>query len=279
MLKGLPGGASPEELHDLLEPLSDEERASWSTRLAALTRQEAAEYRQAVSRLKQGTGLPRVLLYPIKHRTTTTALARFVALVLVGESGPKPSLWVVSGYLTRTSNGSEIAIGALMVQPMPESPETVIGSTVLRVVAKECSAILGRAQALLLDEPEWLDVLEHFDLVVPTSEEKQRARALAEAAAGLTLRRGRTGYPDDHYRRIALRYLDLQREGIGRGINKRIAELETKHLGRHVARETARDWISGATKRGFLAPGKQGRAGREPGPNLYRPNEQDGSTP
>jgi hypothetical protein len=62
----------------------------------------------------------------------------------------------------------------------------------------------------------------------------------------------------------------LQAEGIGRGILKEIAAREAKRLDRHVARETARDWVRGARERGFLTPGKPGRAGAQPGPNLYR---------
>jgi hypothetical protein len=107
-----------------------------------------------------------------------------------------------------------------------------------------------------------LEAMGHTDT---SAERIAWARQVADAVQAVPLRRrGRRGYPDDHYRRIALAYLDLQQQGVSRGIQHRLAEQERKQP------ETIRDWLHIATKKGFLTPGKQGRAGgRHAGPNLY----------
>ena len=112
-------------------------------------------------------------------------------------------------------------------------------------------------------------MLEAMGYTNASAERVAWARQVSEQAQSLALRRrGRRGYPDDHYRRIALAYLDLQRQGVARGINQKLAKQESRQP------ETFRDWLSTATKKGFLSPGKQGRAGRVAGPLLY----DDGSS-
>lgn len=95
-----------------------------------------------------------------------------------------------------------------------------------------------------------------------------RARRLTKAASIEQLKRGRTGYPDDHYRRIALAYLDLLAMGNRRGILNKLAEQETNRLARYVPRETVRTWVRRARELQFLTAGEPGRAGAEPGPRL-----------
>jgi hypothetical protein len=106
-------------------------------------------------------------------------------------------------------------------------------------------------------------MLEEMGYSGASQDRKEWARRVAEEARSVTLRRGRRGYPDDHYRRIALAYLDLQRQGVTQGIQQRLAEQEQRQW------QTIRDWVHIATKKGFLTPGSRGRAGRMPGPNLY----------
>jgi hypothetical protein len=65
----------------------------------------------------------------------------------------------------------------------------------------------------------------------------------------------------DHYRRIALRYLEILEER--RDVLVALAQEES------VPRETIRDWVRKATELGFLGPGTPGRAEQRPGPNLY----------
>lgn len=93
--------------------------------------------------------------------------------------------------------------------------------------------------------------------------EARRNTALADLADGSAPKQGRKGYPDDHYRRIALRYLHLVNDKrVTRGVLNLLAAEEERPM------ETVRTWIHQARKRGFLSPGEQGRAGAMPGPRL-----------
>lgn len=104
-----------------------------------------------------------------------------------------------------------------------------------------------------------------------SADRKEWARRVSEEARSIPLRRrGRRGYPDDHYRRIALAYLELQRQGVSRGIQQQLAEQEGRPW------QTIRDWVRIATEKGFLGPGSKGKAGRMPGPNLYDDGSSDG---
>jgi hypothetical protein len=94
----------------------------------------------------------------------------------------------------------------------------------------------------------------------------RRAAGDAKRAPALT-RRGPHGLGDDHYRRIAVAYLDLADAGMGRGLVQELARLEKRPT------ETVRDWIHEARNRGFLTKGERGRVGAFPGPMLtdYKP--------
>lgn len=83
--------------------------------------------------------------------------------------------------------------------------------------------------------------------------------------ANTTTRQGaprRPPIPAQHYRRIAIRYLQLISQGARNGILHTIAEEE------NVAYHTARDWVAKARELKFLSDGRQGIAGATPGPNL-----------
>jgi hypothetical protein len=86
----------------------------------------------------------------------------------------------------------------------------------------------------------------------------------AVTAASETRPRGRPSHPDAHYRRIALEYLRLQGEGVGRGVIIQIAAAEGK------PKETVRTWVAEARRRGYLTSIGQGRPGAEPGPELVK---------
>ena len=86
---------------------------------------------------------------------------------------------------------------------------------------------------------------------------------------------GRAGYPDDFYRRVAVRYLELVRDG-NTSVHTTLAAEATREKwlprSRRIERETVRTWIKVAIKKGFLVPsGKQGSRGGTEGPNLYPP--------
>lgn len=98
----------------------------------------------------------------------------------------------------------------------------------------------------------------------PVNDFTTAARELAQQVDPAQMRRGRHGYPDDFYRRIAFAYLALQEQReSARGLLDDLAEAENK------PRETIRDWVREARTRGFLSPTTRGRAGASPGPKLY----------
>jgi hypothetical protein len=95
-------------------------------------------------------------------------------------------------------------------------------------------------------------------------QEAARNTLLGEAAGRSEPKRGRTGYPDTHYRRIARRYLELVngQPPVTRGVLQVLAAEEERPV------ETVRTWIHQARQRRFLSPGERGRAGGMPGPLL-----------
>lgn len=107
-----------------------------------------------------------------------------------------------------------------------------------------------------------------------TPEAKALMRRLA-AAAQQVPQRGRSGYSDDFYRRVAVAYLNFlaATPPVTRGILAAIADLAIEQQwfddGRPVPTETVRSWVLQARKRGFLSGGEKGRAGAQPGPRLY----------
>jgi hypothetical protein len=104
---------------------------------------------------------------------------------------------------------------------------------------------------------------------VHSPQQETRARKIAEAAEQTELARGRRGYGDAHYRRVAFAYLDRMAQGQHRGVLAALAAAESERLGRSVPIETMRTWINQARRRGFLGPGEPGRASATPGPRLY----------
>lgn len=83
------------------------------------------------------------------------------------------------------------------------------------------------------------------------------------ATAAVELKRGRGGYPDEHFLGLAVRYLQLRDAGLTNGITGELADEYDR------PEATIRDWIRQAERRGFLTEAAQGRGGtREAGPRL-----------
>lgn len=102
--------------------------------------------------------------------------------------------------------------------------------------------------------------------VGPDSDFGQSTRAAAAHLRPEKERRGRPRkYPDSHYQRIAHAYLALQAQGRSRGLLDALADQEGR------PRETIRDWVHTARKRGFLSVASRGRPGALPGPRLHEP--------
>jgi transposase len=68
------------------------------------------------------------------------------------------------------------------------------------------------------------------------------------------LRRGRPGYPDEHYREIAELYSTLILAG-ERAPNEKIAKIKD------YSPSTVAGWVKKARELGYLPPGKKGKAG------------------
>jgi hypothetical protein len=129
-----------------------------------------------------------------------------------------------------------------------EYPPAGVTSDVLRDVK------VGKLLESLRRELAGVSVTELTDV------ERKWAAAAAEA---VELKRGRDGYPDEHFRRIALSYLKLRNDGLTNGIAAALAEQEDRPAA------TVRDWIREAERRGFLTAASKGRGGtRTAGPSL-----------
>jgi len=145
-------------------------------------------------------------------------------------------------------------------RPYTPAEANLTGDALRRV---RLSAILARAHAELAGHAELAEIAQRFAWPdAPSSRERDALTEIAAEAAAGRPKRGRPGLGDAHYARIAHAYLQKQAEGHGRGILNALAEQERR------PRQTVRDWVAGARKRGFLTPGTQGRAGALPGPRL-----------
>ena len=165
-----------------------------------------------------------------------------------------------------------IAIESLQLKPGPTEPARGgLTSTTLRMVP--VGRIMDQARADLLSmtiPPSFAQALmPGWDGSSFLGEFMARMASSMERAITAARQTGRLGKGDPFYRDIALSYLKLQDEGIGRGILPRLAQ----DLGR--PRETIRDWVHQARVRGFLTAGTQGKAGALPGPRLLAQDEQE----
>ncbi|MDA8289943.1 MAG: hypothetical protein M0014_16130 [Actinomycetota bacterium] len=101
-------------------------------------------------------------------------------------------------------------------------------------------------------------------------QEGQVSRELQRLASSRKApRTGRRPTPQWNHRRLALEYLKLQEKGVGRGIRRELAVIESRHQRRPVTDSMVLSALVQATHKGFLGPGTRGRAGRAPGPNLF----------
>jgi hypothetical protein len=173
--------------------------------------------------------------------------------------------WCCTAFLRLTTDRRWI-IASYTVSPWADVPSG--GATTATARSLPFGRWLAMAHARLPEMGDWLakGTLPSGAPTMVLPQHVERARRLAELARGAELRKGRKGYPADHYRRIAFEYLDLQSQGVGRGIQRRLAEQQDPQR----QWQTIRDWLAKATELGFLTKGTPGRAGREPGPNLYR---------
>jgi hypothetical protein len=200
---------------------------------------------------------PVVVAQPLTDPHDEAVIAELAAGTLVdGEP------WLVRAVLRRDPKGPPF-VARLSVEHFPVDDVEVTG-TVLR--ALPLARIRDLALAWLIPVALAREAMAEVGGWGETPESAQRAREAADEAA--KPKPGRRALPREHYAGIAARYLEHLEDG-RRNVLVVLAEEEG------VPRETVRDWVRKATKLGFLAPGKPGRAEKRPGPNLYRKDDDD----
>lgn len=200
--------------------------------------------------------------------------AVFAVHLIAPSKHARPEPWLIRAVLRATKRGPVI-LARVAVEHLTKGDAEVTGMVLRGVplarIRDLAQARLGMAAyvvQMIADEPGW-----HV-----TPEEVEWARRAAREAAKLPLRRGRKGYPPDHYRGVALRAIELA-NAERRDVIEALREEEAKRLGKYVAYDTIKRQVERARKDfGFLAPTTRGRANFQPGPNLYRKEkeEQDG---
>ncbi len=166
--------------------------------------------------------------------------------------------WCVVAHLG-LSEGGRFYIADLEVTPWDDGAVPLGGATLRRLPLgrwlTEAHALLATLADRGLREGRVSEELERL------------ARSRRTPAPG---RRAAGGWD---YRRLALEYLELQGQGVSRGIRDRLAAIETRRQRRPVSALNVRDALTVATRRGFLSKGAPGRAGRLPGPRLFEEGE------
>jgi hypothetical protein len=209
------------------------------------------------------------------------AVAEFAAELLLNRDGKRLRLakpgerprfseranlrWIAWGDLIATPGG-HLALGPLSIAPYPGAttnlepgspPYRGVTSEVLRAVPIE--RLIREIVAYLQTVADWQQHLADTYGWAPPADQQQ---LLADAVKRTRSSTRRRKYPDDHYRDVALLYLQL----LGQGqTSTPIAHL-AKKLG--VTTPTARNWVHRARQLGYLTQGSRGKPGAQPGPRL-----------
>jgi hypothetical protein len=109
----------------------------------------------------------------------------------------------------------------------------------------------------------WLETADAFarERLVPgrrnnrrLSDAESTGREARETSTKDRVRRGRPGHPDEHYRAIAERYLELRRKGV----RNPTATIAAEQI---VNRNTVAGWLRVARERKYLPPARPGKPG------------------
>ena len=177
--------------------------------------------------------------------------------------------WLLRGLMGSAETTGLLELRRLCIEPWKHGGE-VTGTVFRAIRAAEIRAAVLHELRFLGTEPLALiggptnRPLRLFD------ESERPVRQRLVPAAKPPKKKGRPGKPDAHYEGVALEYLE-RCENPFRCPTKELAER------RGVPYATMRDWVSGARRRGYLGPGRQGRAGATPGPLLLRKRKPNGS--
>jgi hypothetical protein len=233
-----------------LQPLTEYERDSLTS-----------WYRHRKSRTKRLLPPPWAIARPFEDPDDPAVRASVAALHVFRDQP-----WLVRGTLRAAEEGP-LTLAHIGVEHLFD-PGVEVTNEVLRHVP--AATIRDRANAWLRNHDVGLDALAIVGRVTP-AERRWAQRAAAEAAKA-PLRRGRQGYPADHFRGIALRAVELFEVEGRRDVIQALADERDKPY------QTVRDWVrrARAPEYGFLNPVTQGRTDFRPGPNLYRKDEDDG---
>jgi hypothetical protein len=175
-------------------------------------------------------------------------------------------LWLIRGVLRRAEQGP-LKFSRLAIEHF-DQPDAEVTGRLLHLIP--VATIRERALAWLRAKDPTFSVLAEGGYKFSAADRRWARRVTAEASKQ-PLKRGRKGYPSEHYRRIALRAVELFESG-RRDVVKALEEEECRPY------QTIRDWIRRARQPelGFLEPSKQGQTNFRPGPNLYRKEKEDG---
>jgi hypothetical protein len=233
-------------------------------RLPPVKRKERSYLRGLFTAYEQGRGKmppPWIIASRFKDREDEKILAAVVALhpVRPSKSASQEEPWLIRAVL-RAAVDSPLTLTRLSVEHFFR-PDVEVTGHVLHLIP--VAEIRNRAQAWLRAKEITLSAFAEAGEKVSAAD-RRWARMVAAEAGKLPLNRGRKGYPADHYRRIALRAIDLFNVERRRDVLKALASEEERPY------QTIREWIRQARDRGLLAPSKQGRTDFRPGPNLYR---------
>jgi hypothetical protein len=190
-------------------------------------------------------------------------LATFFAYT---EEGP----WEVSGVVDVVDR--RLVVTHLEIQLLEhhrasggEFPAAGITGAVLRDIRLE--ELAQQVKQRLIEQPKALDQLRQRGIVA-LPEADRLIRENARRAARTQLRKGRAGYPEDFYRGVALRYLEIAASQ-NRGVIPQLATEYGRRLKREIPRDTVKSWLRKARELGLLEFDGQGRSGARPGPQLY----------
>lgn len=215
--------------------------------------------------------------WPLVLPPTTGGLPKGVQAAFVAGTVTRPTeratsmgRYIIRGLLRLDGEGVPVLSSVCVESFGPELDEAVVEVTGTVMRAVSVAAIRNRVLSLLGTHAVAFEAMEAVGGYGITPEQARRARDVAELAAQAPAKPGRPRKPPEDYERIARRYLELVKAG-RRDVLKALAKEERR------PRETIRDWVRKATKEGFLAPGKQGRAQVRPGPNLNPKEEDDGN--
>jgi hypothetical protein len=112
-----------------------------------------------------------------------------------------------------------------------------------------------------LDQGQELSDPRKHERLVSLLEESSRSASSATRRLRKGPNKGRHAANPDHYRDVAIRYLELLPEH-----KQRVIRAMADHLG--YSPNTVSTWVRRAREEGWLSRGTQGKAGGEPGPKL-----------